>query len=171
MIRSKNIDFTGDIHVQTMQRQSGIFIGERNSAIGWSAHGKENRVIGSISGQSNLLLYNMLILNDPDMVDTPIDDRDINLHVEQPNDNHTTNFTLESVNVNAMSHSNSISIGKGHINGIDSNDKINYSVGNLFGHENQISHNVNFVHDQDMVDGTIDDQDIKITNIEHGKTL
>lgn len=154
-----------------MQGQSGIFIGERNSAIGWSSHGKENRVIGSISGQSNLLLYNMLILNDPDIVDTPIDDRDINLHVEQPNDNHTTNVTLESVNVNAMVNSNSISIGEGHINGIDANDKRNYSMGNTSGHENQISHNVNFINDQDVVDGIIDDQDIKITNIEHDKPM
>jgi len=171
MISSKHINFTGDIHVQTMQRQSGIFIGERNSAIGWSAHGKENRVIGSISGQSNLLLHNTLILNDPDIVDTPIDDRDINLHVEQPNDNHTTNLTLESVNVNAMTNNNSLSIGKGHINGMDGNNKNNYSIGNLYGHENQIRHNVNYVDDQDGVDGIINDQDIKITNIENDESM
>ncbi|MFC3885535.1 hypothetical protein ACFOU2_19485 [Bacillus songklensis] len=166
MLKSSHIHFTGDIHVQTMQRQSGIFIGERNTAIGWSAHGKENRVIGSISGQSNLLLHNMLILNDPDIVDTPIDDRDMNLHLEHPDDDHTTNLTLESVNVNAMSHSNSINLGKGYINGMDSNDKVNYSLGNLFGSKNHLKNNVNIVNDQDGVDGIIEDQDIKITNIE-----
>ena len=37
MLKSSHIHFTGDIHVQSMQRQSGIFIGERNTAVGWSA--------------------------------------------------------------------------------------------------------------------------------------
>jgi hypothetical protein len=166
MLKSSNIHLAGDIHVQTMIRQSGIFIGERNTAIGWNSHGKENRVIGSIGGQSNLLLHNTLLLNDPDIVDTPIDDRDINLHLEHPNDVHTSNVTLESVNVNSMVNSSSISLGKGYINGIDSNDKINFSVGNLFGNKNQINSNVNMVHDQDLVDGIIEDQDIKLTNIE-----
>jgi hypothetical protein len=166
MLKSSHIHFTGDIHVQSMQRQSGIFIGERNTAIGWSAHGKENNVIGSIGGQANLLHHNTLILNDPDIVDTPIDDRDINLHFEQPNDHHTTNLTLESVNVNAMSHSNTLSVGEGYINGVDANDKANYSMNNLNGNENQIKSNVNIINDQDMVDGIMEDQDIKITNIE-----
>lgn len=166
MLNSSTIHFAGDIHVQTMTRQSGIFIGEKNTAIGWNAHGKENQVIGSIGGQSNLLLHNILILNDPDIVDTPIDDRDINLHIEHPSDTDNSNVTLESVNVNAMTHNNSISIGKGHINGMDSNDKLNYSVGNLYGNKNLINSNLNMVHDQDLVDGIIEDQDIKLTNIE-----
>lgn len=162
MLKTSHINFTGNIHVQTMQRQSGIFIGETNTAIGWNAHGKENRVIGNVSGESNLLLRNTFILNDPDIVDTPIDDRDINLHIEHPNDNHTSNVTLESVNVNAMTHSNSINVGKGHINGMDANDKINYAVGSLFGSNNHLNQNVNIVDDQDFVDGIIEDQDIKI---------
>lgn len=165
MLKSSHFQFTGDIRVQTMQRQSGIFIGERNIASGWSSHSKENRVIGNISGQSNLLQHNISILNDPDIVDTPIDDRDINLTLDNQNDDHTTNFTLESLNVNAMSHSNSICIGKSHINGMDANDKTNYTQGNLYGSKNQLINNVNINHDQDVVDGIINDQDIKIANI------
>jgi hypothetical protein len=164
MSKTSHIQFAGNIHVQTMQRQSGIFIGERNIAIGWSAHGKQNSVIGSVSGQSNLLFHNISILNDPDMIDTPIDDRDINIAFEQPG-NETTNITLESINVNAMTHSNSISLGKGQINGMNANDKANYTQGNLFGSENQIAYNVNINHDADLVDGIINDQDIKIANI------
>ncbi len=148
--------------MQTMQRQSGIFIGERNTAIGWNAHGKENQVVGSISGESNLLLGNFFLLNDPDIVDTPIDDRDFNLHLEHPNDDHTTHFTLDNINVNAMVNSNSINVGKGHINGMDANEKVNYSLGNLYGDKNHIQDNANIVHDQDMVDGVMNDQDIKL---------
>jgi hypothetical protein len=166
MLKSSHINFTGDIRIQTMQRQSGIFIGERNIAIGWSAHGKENRVIGNITGQSNLLLKNNLILNDPDIVDTPIDDRDINISFEHPNEAHTTEITLESINVNAMAHSNSLSIGNGHITGMDANEKANYTQGNLFGDRNQLFNNININYDQDVVDGVINDQDIKIANFE-----
>ncbi len=165
MLKTSHFHFTGDINVQTMQRQSGIFIGERNIAIGWSAHGKENRVIGNISGKSNLLFHNISILNDPDIVDTPIDDRDINLSFDHTGED-TTNLTLESVNVNAMTHSNSISLGNGHINGMDANDKANYTQGHTFGDKNQLINNVNINHDQDVVDGIINDQDIKIANIE-----
>ena len=35
---------------------------------------------------------------------------------------------LKSVNVNAMSHSNTLSVGEGYINGMDVNDKANYSM-------------------------------------------
>ena len=166
MLKSSHIHFNGDIRIQTMQRQSGIFIGERNIAIGWSAHGKENQVIGNITGQSNLLLKNYLILNDPDIVDTPIDDRDINISFENPNEAHTTEITLDSINVNAMAHSNSLSLGNGHITGMDANEKANYTQGNLFGDRNQLFHNININYDQDVVDGVINDQDIKIANIE-----
>lgn len=147
-----------------MQRQSGIFIGERNIAIGWSTHGKENHVIGNISGQSNLLYHNISILNDPDIIDTPIDDRDINISFEQPADD-TTNLTLESINVNAMVNSSTLFLGKGHINGMDSNDKANYTQGNLYGDKNKLLNNLNINYDQDVVDGIMNDQDIKIANI------
>jgi hypothetical protein len=169
MFKTSHIHFAGDIHVQTMQRQSGIFIGERNIAIGWSAHGKENRVIGSISGQSNLLYQNISILNDPDLVDTPIDDRDINLSFDCPGDD-TTNIQLESININAMTHSNSVSVGKGHINGMNANDKANYTQGHLFGSQNQLINNQNINNDQDFADGIIFDQDVKIANITREKT-
>lgn len=164
MAKTSHFQFTGDINVQTMQRQCGIFIGERNIAIGWSSHGKENRVIGNVGGQSNLLYQNVSILNDPDIIDTPIDDRDINIAFEQPGDD-TMNLTLESINVNAMTSNNSLSVGKGHINGMDSNDKLNYTQGHLFGNKNKLINNVNINMDEDIVDGMINDQDIKITDI------
>ena len=41
-----------------------------------------------------------------------------------------------------MSHSNTLSVGEGYINGMDANDKANYSMNNLNGNENQIKNNV-----------------------------
>ncbi|PFN83307.1 hypothetical protein COJ85_27785 [Bacillus sp. AFS076308] len=166
MLKSSNIKFTGDIHIQTMQRQSGIFIGERNVAIGWSAHGKENSVIGNISGQSNLLLHNISILNDPDLVDTPIDDRDINISFENPGDTNTTNLTMESLNVNKLEQNSSVFLGKAHVNGMDSNQKGNSSQGTVNGNKNQLLNNLNINNDQDFIDAIIDDRDTKIAKID-----
>ena len=167
MLRSLNLNLSGGIHIQMMQRQSGIFIGERNVAIGWSSHGKENSVIGNISGQSNLLLNNISILNDPDLVDTPIDDRDINISFENPGDENTvTNINLEAINVYRIEQNSSIFLGKAHVNGMDANQKSNTSQGPVLGHNNQQLSNLNLNNDQDLVDTTIDDRDIKIANIE-----
>lgn len=167
MLKSSQFNFYGDIHVQTMQRQSGIFIGERNNAVGWSAHGKENNVIGSVSGESNLLFHNISILNDPDFIDTPIDDRDINISFDIQNDEgHTSNLNLDSVNVNTMQQNSSVFLGKSHVTGMDGNEKINYAQGAIFGNENHLSSNYNVNYDQDVIDAIIEDQDVKIANIQ-----
>ena len=166
MLKTSHFHFTGDINVQTMQRQCGIFIGERNNAIGWSAHGKENNVIGKISGESNLLINNISILNDPDFIDTPIDDRDINISFEGfGDDDHITNLDLESLNVNTMYQNSAVFVGKGHVTGIDGNEKANYSSGGLYGNNNHLLNNINVNNDQDVIDAIMEDQDIKIANI------
>jgi hypothetical protein len=166
MLNPSQFIFNGDINVQTMQRQCGIFIGERNNAIGWSAHGKENSVIGGISGRSNLLLHNVSILNDPDFIDTPIDDRDVNICFDNLSDeNQTTNLTLEQINVNTMFQNSSVFLGNSHVTGIDGNEKVNYSQGSLFGNHNHLLNNFNLNNDQDVIDGIMEDQDIKIANI------
>ncbi|WP_066303699.1 hypothetical protein [Bacillus sp. FJAT-29814] len=167
MVKTTNFNFTGNIHVQTMERQCGIFIGEQNTAIGWSAHGKQNSVIGSIGGQSNVLSHNISILIDPDIVDTPIDDRDIHIAIENSNgENNTTNLNLKSLNVNAMLPSSALFVGKGHVNGIEGNQKQNTNHGNITGNQNQLMGNINLTNDQDQVDAIMDDRDIKIASIE-----
>jgi hypothetical protein len=165
MLKSFEFKFLGNINIQTMQRQSGVFIGERNNAVGWSTHGKENNVIGNISGQSNLLFHNISILNDPDFIDTPIDDRDINISFENPDDEKsTTTFTLESLNVNTMEQNSSVFLGKAHVTGMDANEKSNSSQGGTFGNKNQFLNNLNINYDQDVIDANIDDRDFKFAN-------
>ncbi|MCM3570998.1 hypothetical protein [Neobacillus mesonae] len=165
MAHSFEFQFTGNIHVQAMERQSGIFIGERNSAVGWSAHGKANNVIGEIGGESNLIYENVLILNDPDYIDTPIDDRDINISVENPGTNHTNNVAVESVTVNTMMQNGLVSVGESHVSGMDANEKVNHSQGSIYGNGNHLILNHNVNNDHDVVDGIIEDQDIKVANV------
>lgn len=167
-MKSSQFNFIGDIKVQTMQRQSGIFIGESNNATGWSAHGKDNSVIGSISGQSNILSHNISILSDPDFIDTPIDDRDVNISFENACDeNHTSSLSLHNLQVNSMADS-TVFVGEGHVTGMDANEKINFSQGHIFGNKNQLLNNLNVTNDPDLIDAVIEDQDIKIANIEKG---
>lgn len=158
--------FAGNINVQSMDRQSGIFIGENNKAIGWSAHGKTNNVIGKIGGQSNLIYQNLLILNDPDYIDTPIDDRDINLSFETAGGEETKNFTVDNVNVNAMQQNCVVAIGESRVTGMDANEKVNQSHGSIYGNGNHsiLNHNVNI--DEDVLDAIIEDRDIKMANIQ-----
>ncbi|AZU64049.1 hypothetical protein [Neobacillus mesonae] len=165
MPHSFEFKFTGNIHVHSMDRQAGIFIGERNSAVGWSAHGKANNVIGGISGKSNLLYENVLILNDPDLIDTPIDDRDIHMSIENEGKEKTSNFTVESVIVNSMQQNSLVSVGEGHVTGMDANEKSNEPHGSIYGNGNISLGNYNINNDQDVLDAIMEDQDIKIANV------
>ncbi|NRD76789.1 hypothetical protein HPT25_04695 [Bacillus sp. BRMEA1] len=165
MLQSFEFKFEGNINVQSMTRQSGIFIGERNNAVGWSAHGKENNVIGKVGGTANVLYQNVSILNDPDYIDTPIDDRDIHVSVENDGGEKSSTLTFESVNVNNMQQNSMLSIGEGHITGMEGNEKVNNSQGSIYGNNNHLLCNHNINNDQDTIDSPIDDQDIKIINI------
>jgi hypothetical protein len=155
------IMITGDIRVNTIQRNSGIFIGEQNTAVGWSAHGKSNSAFGVI-GSSNLVSKNISILIDPDLIDTPIDDRDQHLFCEEPGHRDgQTNIDIKAVNVNAMVQNAGLFIGKGTVNGMEAHEKDNYGTGNTYGENNLAMNNLNLNHDPDLIDATINDQDIK----------
>lgn len=64
------------IVVNTMETNSGIFVGT-NLQYGWSSHSKSNAAFSGISGNDNEVTRNVNVIYDDDMIDTPIDDRDI----------------------------------------------------------------------------------------------
>ncbi len=161
------LHFDGDISIQTMNQQSGLFIGDRNNAVGWSAHGKTNSIFGAIAGNSNILFRNFNFLNDPDNIDTPIDDRDIHIISEEQGNENLLKVSMESINVSTMNQNSNLFIGKGNLTGIDGNQKQNKAYGSTYGNRNQSIHNINYLSDPDMIDGNIQDQDIKIANIQN----
>lgn len=70
-----------DINFDTIQvgqiaSASGVFNGT-NSQFGWSTHSKANSGFGTVSGNKCLVYKNISIAYDPDLIDTPIDDRDV----------------------------------------------------------------------------------------------
>lgn len=66
------------IFVNALETNSGIFVGTNNQ-YAWNSHSKTNASICAISGDSNSFEYNYNIILDDDVVDTPIDDRDVTL--------------------------------------------------------------------------------------------
>jgi hypothetical protein len=67
------------INVNVIESNSGIFIGT-NYQFCWNSHSKKNIAFGELSGHSNIIQQNMNLLCDNDLIDTPIDDRDLFLH-------------------------------------------------------------------------------------------
>ncbi len=67
------------INVNVVSGNAGIFIGT-NYQFCWNSHSKENSAFGGISGHSNIVQQNINLLVDNDLIDTPIDDRDLFLH-------------------------------------------------------------------------------------------
>lgn len=69
-----NIDLE-KVDVLNMYNNSGLFVG--NSLInGMDSHEKENNAIGPIKGHENQSFYNTNIMDDRDVLDTPIYDND-----------------------------------------------------------------------------------------------
>jgi hypothetical protein len=153
----------GSIHVNTIQRNSGIFIGEHNTATGWSAHGKTNSAFGPV-GHANFIFKNLSLVIDPDLIDTPIDDRDQHLWLENSADGQVSansNIQIETVNVNAMVQNAGIFMGNTCINGMEAHEKDNYGAGEVYGANNLSVGNLNHNFDPDLIDAVINDQDNK----------
>ena len=155
------IKIQGNITVNSIERNSGIFIGQRNCAVGWSAHGKSNNIYDSI-GDSNQIVQNLSLLIDPDMIDTPIDDRDQHIILETPDlESKITNIDLQAVNVNSIIQNAGVFVGKTTITGMESHEKSNTGSGDTYGEKNLSLFNQNFNFDPDMIDAIMNDQDFK----------
>ncbi|MFC3772659.1 hypothetical protein [Paenibacillus sp. GCM10012303] len=70
------------IVVNVMETNSGVFIGT-NLQYAWSSHSKTNASITGISGDHHEITGNINVIYDNDMIDTPIDDRDVILSGQQ----------------------------------------------------------------------------------------
>ncbi|MDF2721249.1 MAG: hypothetical protein K0Q59_924 [Paenibacillus sp.] len=82
MVDSKFIVQFDRIIVNAMETNSGIFVGT-NLQYGWSSHSKTNAVFSGISGEGNEVNRNINVIYDDDLIDTPIDDRDVILSGSQ----------------------------------------------------------------------------------------
>lgn len=58
------------INVETMETQSGIFIGE-NYAAGWTSISKNQELVGSVVGHFNHFSHSYGVIIDEDTIDSP----------------------------------------------------------------------------------------------------
>ena len=59
-----------------MSTNTAIFIGD-NAASGWDSNNKQQNSIGPVTGAANVFTAILTLMNDNDVVDTPIVDNDI----------------------------------------------------------------------------------------------
>lgn len=64
------------IAVNSLNTNTGIMIGD-NAASGWDANSKSSNSISTDAGAGNFITANISLLNDNDVIDTPIIDSDI----------------------------------------------------------------------------------------------
>ncbi|HYE82922.1 MAG TPA: hypothetical protein VEG39_12255 [Clostridia bacterium] len=64
------------IATNSMNTNAGIFIGD-NAASGWDSNNKTEDVITQVAGVGNIFTAILTMMNDNDLVDTPIIDNDI----------------------------------------------------------------------------------------------
>lgn len=61
-----------------MHKNAGVFIGD-NAASGWDSNNKTESAINQITGAANVFTAILTMLNDNDVLDTPIVDNDVEI--------------------------------------------------------------------------------------------
>ena len=152
-----------NISVGNISGNSGIYVGKNVTIFGLSSHSKSNSGFGDI-GDSNLFYKTVSYVYDPDVIDTPIDDRDIHILQQQPakgKDLSQTNIGVGTVWVNTLQQNAGTFIGTTSITGMDSHEKQNLAHGQIFGNQNISYGDLNVTQDQDVIDAVMHDQDNK----------
>ena len=145
--------------VSSIGSSSGIFIG-KNNAIGWSAHGKSNQGLGSVNGN---VMHNLNMVFDNDLVDSPIDDRDLIVDSDMylsAKIEDDARITLDEINVTSLSGNAAISVGKNRQSGWDAHSKANTGIGQHYD-DSITCNNLSVIDDADLIDSPINDQDVK----------
>lgn len=150
----------GTLTVYNLKSSCGVFMGT-NCATGWSAHSKSNSGMGSAT--DCIVSNNINIVFDNDVIDSPIDDRDLiinNTACSGQNSAGTTAINFDSIDAIAVTGNSSIAIGENSQNGCDSHNKTNSGNGSFVG-STLAQGNINLLVDNDLIDSPINDQDFK----------
>jgi hypothetical protein len=152
------------IEVNTVNNNSGIFVGFNNSSY-WHVQLKQNYGFGS--GGDGCIIGNTNIVIDNDYIDAPVSNRNLILtqnqfEFDRPVDpaKHEIPFTFikfEEINANTLNRNSTVAIGENQQLNWETFNKQNYGTGFLSG-ENLLGNNINMIHDDDMIDSPIHEQ-------------
>jgi hypothetical protein len=148
-IAPTNIAF-GDISVNSIAANSGIFIGASVQANGWSTRGKENNGLGSLS--HTFVSQCVTIIKDDDLIDSPITDQ--HTFYIQNEENMQAAIHFRDINVNGMDRNASVSIGETDQNGWSAHGKSNTGLGSQTGIQYTLQ-NETIIQDNDAIDAPI----------------
>lgn len=100
---------------------------------------------------------------DPDVIDTPIDDRDVKIYQQTAGaaTQGITQIGFQTMNVATVTQNAGIFVGDVKITGFDSHSKSNNGQGAANGNQNLFLENMNITFDSDAIDTPIDDRDAK----------
>lgn len=150
------------ISVGIITGNSGVYISSQNVLLGSSTHSKSNIAMDS-GGSGNFVYHNLNYVYDPDVIDTPIDDRDVKIYQQTGGGNgqYHTHIGFETMNVTTISQNSGVFVGDVKISGYDTHLKTNQGQGATNGNQNVMFENMNITYDSDVIDATIDDRDVK----------
>lgn len=144
-----------DLLVNAIDTNSGIFFGNKNIANGWSSHSKSNNGFGDAS---NSTIRSINLIMDNDLIDSPIDDRDVFITNHQHNAETVTSVDLHDMQINALDTNSTVSMGEIEQTGWSSHAKANSGGGRHKGVN--ISRDFTIIHDEDYIDVPIQDNGI-----------
>jgi len=158
MTEKEPVIYLNSLSVDTLDTTCGVFIGV-NRATGWSSHAKTNSGLGTSGPHCR---NNINIVYDNDFVDTPAESRDMFLHTANGTGDGTVPLEIkfDKIDVNALDTQSIIAVGNNSQSAWDSHSKDNQGLGTLYGRPS-LSKNTNTIHDNDIIDAPINDQDIK----------
>lgn len=131
---------------------SGVFIGT-NQAHMWSSHNKTNNGFGSLEGEARGCVN---LVMDNDLIDAPVDDRDSMLIYDAGKESTQQSIRFEEVHAGVLEANSSISIGDNRQQGWSAHAKANSGQGQA--HTIHSKQNINYVHDNDVIDSPVDNQ-------------
>lgn len=140
--------------VNSVESNSGIFIGATNLCYGWSSHSKSNNGFGSFSDST--VTKSFCVIYDNDSIDTPIVDSKKFLMIK-PKEEPKTDIHFTDINVNGMETNAAISLGDVDQAGWSSHSKNNVGEGSSTGVNTSINNQIKIV-DNDLIDVPITHQ-------------
>ncbi|WDL96854.1 hypothetical protein [Alicyclobacillus sp. ALC3] len=149
-----------NLTIQTISGNAGVYFGNQNISVGVSSHSKSNNAVGSVNGGSHFF-KNLSVVYDPDVIDTPIDDRDVRIFAPQQTASNVLNAQIDGINIATVNQNAGVFIGETTITGFDSHEKDNYGFAPSYGNHIYSHANSSLVYDPDIVDALIDDRDVK----------
>lgn len=138
--------------INSVDTNSGIFIGVNNLSHGWSSHSKSNNGFGDVS--STTITKSFSIIYDNDAIDAPIIDFKKFLSVQPKQEPLNTDIHFSNINVNGMNTNTSVSIGDIDQAGWSSHSKSNTGEGSNTG-ISQSKNNHVLIVDNDQIDAPI----------------